>query len=144
MAKLLQKPTASPDLQNRDEIVRELRKIPTRNARVDELTAVVEKGPTSLHIRKGRLSGGDASAAFEGRVYNAANNMKITGTFLPGRGLNRLVSNIPILGLAFGRGKVNGLLGITFKLSGRYGNPTLQVNPLSIIAPGVFRQLFRF
>ena len=70
--------------------------------------------------------------------------MNISGTFLPGRGLNRLASKIPILGLAFGKGKVNGLLGITFQLYGRFDNPSLRVNPLSLIAPGVFRQIFRF
>ena len=72
------------------------------------------------------------------------NRMNVKGTYLPGRALNRMVSKIPFLGLAFGKGKVNGLLGITFKLSGRYGNPKLQVNPLSIIAPGVFREIFKF
>ena len=77
-------------------------------------------------------------------VYDRNNQMNVKGTFLPGRGLNRLASKIPILGLALGRGKVNGLLGITFQLYGRFDNPSLRVNPLSLIAPGVFRQIFKF
>ncbi|EHS53329.1 hypothetical protein PDO_4287, partial [Rhizobium sp. PDO1-076] len=37
-----------------------------------------------------------------------------------------------------------GLLGITFKLTGAVERPNLVINPLSIIAPGVFRQIFEF
>jgi hypothetical protein len=144
LAQLLQKPQPPLDLENREELVRTLRRIKTDKAKVDQLQAVIEKGPKFLNISKGRLSGGDAAASFDGKVYDTNNRMNISGTFLPGRSLNLLVSKIPLIGLALGRGKVNGLLGITFRLRGRYNNPTLQVNPLSIIAPGVFRQLFKF
>ncbi|MGI9364153.1 MAG: hypothetical protein ACR2O8_03135 [Rhizobiaceae bacterium] len=144
LAQLLQKPTPPPDMENGEEVVRSLQEIRTDRAEVDQLQARVEKGSGFLNISEGRLTGGDASAAFDGTIYDRNNRMNITGTYLPGRGLNRMVSRIPLIGLAFGRGKVNGLLGITFRLSGRYENPTLQVNPLSIIAPGVFRQMFKF
>ncbi|NKB51209.1 MAG: hypothetical protein GKR97_03120 [Rhizobiaceae bacterium] len=144
LAQLLQKPKAAENLANGDEVVQTLRRIKTDRAHVDRLQASIEKGPGFFNLSKGRLTGGDASAAFEGKVYDRNNKMNISGTFLPGRALNRMVSKIPIIGLAFGRGKVNGLLGITFRLSGRFDNPKLQVNPLSIIAPGVFRQVFKF
>jgi hypothetical protein len=144
LAQLLRKPKAGEAIPNGDEVVRTLQTIKTDRAKVDQLQANIEKGPGSLRISKGRLTGGDASAAFDGVVYDRNNRMNIKGTFLPARTLNRMVSKIPIIGLAFGKGKVNGLLGITFRLSGRFDNPTLRVNPLSIIAPGVFRQLFKF
>jgi len=35
-----------------------------------------------------------------------------------------------------------GLLGVTFRLSGAIEAPVLSVNPLSAIAPGIFRKLF--
>lgn len=144
LAQLLQKPQSTPAITNGDEVVRQLRRIKTDKAKIDQLTAKIEKGVGYLNIGEGRLSGGDASAAFDGSVYDRRNRMNLSGTYLPGRSLNRLVSQIPLLGLALGKGRVNGLLGITFKLKGRYENPTLQVNPLSIIAPGVFRQIFKF
>ena len=144
LAQLLQKPQSNPAITNGEEVVRQLRRIKTDRAKVDQLAANIEKGVGFLNISNGRLSGGNASAAFEGSVYDRRNRMNISGTYLPGRSLNRLVSQIPLLGLALGKGKVNGLLGITFKLKGRYENPSLQVNPLSIIAPGVFRQIFKF
>ena len=144
LAELLKKPQPAPDLQNEGEITRNLPQFNTDRARVDELQATIEKGTGFLRISRGRLWGGDAGAAFDGTVYDQSNRMNVKGTFLPGRGLNRLASKIPLLGLAFGRGKVYGLVGITFQLVGRFDNPNLRVNPLSVIAPGVFREIFKF
>ena len=144
LAKLLNKPKSGSNFRNEEQIIAKLRTIKTDSVKIDSLLMQVEKGRGFLNINKGRLTGGDASAAFSGNVYDLNNKMSIKGTFLPGRTLNRFVSKIPIIGLAFGKGKVNGLLGITFKLTGAYGNPRISVNPLSIIAPGVFRQIFKF
>ena len=144
LAALLQPPSETP---TQDRLTGEIRKLPAfrnNSAKVQRLKADIEKGPGSLKITRGQMQGGDASAAFEGVVYDQRNRMNIRGTFLPARGLNKLVSNIPLLGLAFGSGKTTGLLGITFRLRGPYGNPQITVNPLSIIAPGVFRKLFQF
>ena len=90
------------------------------------------------------MRGGDAGATFEGLVYNARNRTDMTGTYLPAYGLNKAVSKIPIFGKVFGDGRKRGLIGITFKLRGRFNNPELVVNPVSLIAPGVFRKLFEF
>lgn len=144
LAQLLKKPEAPPDIGDSGEVTQTIKRINPDKARVDHLVATIEKGPGFLNISRGRLWGGDAGAAFDGVVYDKNNQMNVTGTFLPSRGLNRLASKIPILGLALGRGKVHGLVGITFQLVGRFDNPGLRVNPLSLIAPGVFRQIFRF
>ena len=49
-----------------------------------------------------------------------------------------------VKGSFLGNGRDRGLLGITFKLSGQTDQPKLTINPLSLIAPGVFRQIFEF
>ncbi len=144
LAALLKAPQNNVAGLDGDKVRSVLRSVPTKNAGVDSLLAEVIKKPGNLRITRGRLSGGDASAAFEGTVYDRNNRMKINGTFLPGRALNTFVSKIPLIGLAFGNGKTSGLLGITFQLRGAYNNPQIRVNPLSIVAPGVFRKLFKF
>ena len=60
------------------------------------------------------------------------------------RRLNRIFGEIPLLGLFLGNGDERGLIGITFKLSGKAKTPQLTVNPISVIAPGIFRQIFEF
>jgi hypothetical protein len=49
-----------------------------------------------------------------------------------------------VIGTLLGNGRDRGLLGITFKVTGSIDKPQLTVNPLSLIAPGVFRQIFEF
>jgi hypothetical protein len=55
-----------------------------------------------------------------------------------------MFGRIPIVGLFLGGGSNEGLLGITYQVVGTPAAPTLQVNPISAIAPGFLRKLFEF
>jgi hypothetical protein len=48
-----------------------------------------------------------------------------------------------ILGKLFGRDKGEGLFGFTYTIKGNADAPKVSVNPLSILTPGVFREIFR-
>ena len=110
--------------------------------KIAEARANVLKTADRLVVGNGRLRGGDMAATFEGDIYDAKGRMKLKGTFLPAYGLNRMVSAIPFVGAAAGSGKESGLLGVTFRLDGPWRSPALNVNPLSLFAPGVFRKIF--
>ncbi|TWD57594.1 uncharacterized protein DUF3971 [Agrobacterium vitis] len=97
-----------------------------------------------LSTENGVVRGEQVGASFQGVIKDARGNMEMTGTFMPAYGLNRLFAEVPIIGFILGNGRDRGLLGITFKLTGATESPHLAVNPLSIIAPGVFRQIFEF
>jgi hypothetical protein len=98
----------------------------------------------TLAVENGVVRGEQIGATFQGMLRDAAGNMDMTGTFMPAYGLNRLFAELPIIGAILGNGRDRGLLGITFKVVGRFDQPKLTINPLSIIAPGVFRQIFEF
>jgi hypothetical protein len=70
--------------------------------------------------------------------------MDVRGTFMPGIGLSRAIGLIPVVGEIFGNGRDTSLLGITFRLSGPSSNPAIEINPMSLVAPGVFRKVFEF
>ena len=70
--------------------------------------------------------------------------MDMTGTFMPAYGLNRIFGELPLVGVILGNGRDRGLIGVTYKLSGDANAPKLHVNPLSVIAPGIFRSIFEF
>jgi hypothetical protein len=95
-------------------------------------------------IENGVVRGDQVGATFQGTVKDKKGNTDMTGTFMPAYGLNRLFAELPIIGFILGNGSDRGLIGITFKLTGNFDSPNLQINPLSIIAPGVFRQIFEF
>ncbi|TCM69673.1 DUF3971 domain-containing protein [Rhizobium sp. BK068] len=97
-----------------------------------------------IGIENGVVRGDQVGAVFQGIVRDPRGRMDMTGTFMPAYGLNRLFAELPLIGIILGNGTDRGLIGITFKLTGELEAPDLIVNPLSIIAPGVFRNIFEF
>lgn len=97
-----------------------------------------------MFIDDGIVRGAQIGAAFSGLLYDQDDNTDMAGTFMPAYALNRFFGEIPVLGALLGNGKDKALLGITFRVSGSSDNPRVQVNPLSVVAPGVFRNIFEF
>ena len=106
--------------------------------------SLIEKGPGSLKLERGVLRGPAIGLIFQGTLYDRKGNMDMTGTFMPAYGLNRIFGEIPLFGQILGNGSDRGLIGVTFRLAGDANSPNLQVNPLSVIAPGIFRSIFEF
>lgn len=97
-----------------------------------------------ISVENGVVRGEQIGATFQGTLRDRSGNMDMTGTFMPAYGLNRLFAELPLIGVILGNGRDRGLLGITFRMTGRFDTPRLTINPLSLIAPGVFRQIFEF
>ncbi len=106
--------------------------------------AVLDKGDEYLKIENGVLRGPLIGSTFQGTLYDARGRMDMTGTFMPAYGLNRIFGELPIIGDILGNGRDRGLIGVTYRLSGKAGSPNLEVNPLSVIAPGIFRSIFEY
>jgi len=97
-----------------------------------------------LAIKDGIVSGPTMGATIGGRIDYNANQIRMSGTFLPAYALNNVFGQIPIVGIFLGGGKDEGLVGITYEVVGTPAQPTLRVNPVSAIAPGLFRKMFEF
>ncbi len=89
---------------------------------------------------KGPIVGG----TIEGTINYPANQVRMSGTFVPMYGLNNIFGQVPVLGLFLGGGSNEGLIGVTYELVGTPGAPELRVNPISAMAPGVLRKIFEF
>ena len=101
------------------------------------------RAPGKLTIKDGVVRGMQVGATIEGQIDYAANDVRMRGTFVPLYGLNNAFGQIPIVGLFLG-GSNEGLVGITYEVAGPPGAPTLRVNPISVVAPGLLRKLFEF
>jgi hypothetical protein len=97
-----------------------------------------------LTIREGVVKGPSIGATIEGSIDYPGNQVRMSGTFVPMYGLNNMFGQIPIVGLFLGGGSNEGLIGITYEVVGTPGAPVLRVNPISAMAPGVFRKIFDF
>jgi hypothetical protein len=96
-----------------------------------------------LTIRDGVLKGPMIGGTIEG-IIDSANQVRMSGTFVPMYGLNNLWGQIPLFGLFLGGGSNEGLIGVTYEVVGTLGQPVLRVNPISAMAPGVLRKIFEF
>lgn len=121
-----------------------LQQLELNTVNFDELRADISKGPDSFEVSGGRIRNAQIGLTFEGALYDPRDRMSIRGTFMPLFTISRLIGGIPIIGDIFSNGRDSGLIGITYRLSGPAKNPSIEVNPLSIVAPGIFRQIFEF
>jgi hypothetical protein len=116
----------------------------TQSARFERGFGRLTLGEGYLTISDGVVRGPEIGSTFQGIVFDQRGNMEITGTFMPAYGLNSLFAEIPLFGALLGNGRDRGLIGITYKLAGSVAQPQLTVNPMSVIAPGIFRSIFEF
>jgi len=101
------------------------------------------RSPGRMSLRDGVVRGPIVGATIAGSIDYAANDVRLSGTFVPLYGLNNAFGQIPIVGLFLG-GDKEGLLGITYQVVGPPGRSELRVNPISAVAPGLLRKLFEF
>ena len=97
-----------------------------------------------LTIRDGVVKGPMIGATIEGNIDTVANQVRMSGTFVPMYGLNNMFGQIPVLGLFLGNGNNEGLIGVTYEVVGTPSAPVLRVNPISAIFPGVTRKIMEF
>ncbi|HWT30336.1 MAG TPA: AsmA-like C-terminal domain-containing protein, partial [Propylenella sp.] len=97
-----------------------------------------------IYIDDAALRGPMLGATGSGTINLPGGKMAISGTFIPAFGLNNIAGSIPLIGGILGGGRDEGLVGITYKLFGPLDNPKLNMNPISAIAPGIFRRIFEY
>ncbi len=56
--------------------------------------------------------------------------------------INSALGKFPILGEILTGGEGQGVFGMNFALRGTMADPQLVVNPVSALAPGIFRHIF--
>ncbi|MBY6241152.1 DUF3971 domain-containing protein [Methylosinus sp. Sm6] len=95
-----------------------------------------------LAMRDGVMSGPETGLTVDGYIDVARDKIDVSGTFVPVYGLNNLVANIPLIGVVLTGGENEGMFAVSFRVTGAFSAPTLTVNPLSVIAPGLLRKLF--
>ncbi|HTO79911.1 MAG TPA: AsmA-like C-terminal region-containing protein, partial [Methylocystis sp.] len=95
-----------------------------------------------LHLRDGVMSGPEMGLSFDGYVDFAHEAFDLGGSYVPFYGLNNLFSNIPLFGPIVTGGAHEGLFALNYSVVGRIDSPTINVSPLSMLTPGLFRKIF--
>jgi hypothetical protein len=127
-----------------------VRQDPTLVTRIDaslvpfeRLEARIARAPERLTIRDAVLSGPNVGLTVEGSI-DSGERLALTGSFVPAYAINNFFAKLPLFGPILGGSSNEGLFAVTFRIGGTMNKPKVQVNPLSALAPGVFRRMFSF
>jgi hypothetical protein len=78
----------------------------------------------------------------QGNIDLDADRADLNGVVVPAASTNRVLGNIPVLGRLLTGGEGEGLFAVNYTVTGPLGEPQVDVNPLSALAPGFLRGLF--
>ncbi|HEV7345110.1 MAG TPA: AsmA-like C-terminal domain-containing protein [Devosia sp.] len=117
-----------------------------RQNRLDFDVAQVEfqRRSDRVEVTDAMLTGDTVGGTMRGFIYTDQRQYDLTGTYVPLFGLNNAFQQIPILGPLLGGREGEGLVGVTFAVQGPLDDPQFRINPLSMLVPGAFRELFEF
>ena len=68
-------------------------------------------------------------------------DIDVSGSFVPAYQVNTILTQIPLVGLILSGGQHEGVFGVTYRVHGPMSGPTLTVNPLSAMAPGILHRI---
>ncbi|MGJ0534929.1 AsmA-like C-terminal region-containing protein [Methylocystis sp.] len=94
-----------------------------------------------LTVREGVLSGPEIGLTFDGYIDFPRERLDLVGSYVPAYALNNLLSNIPVVGVVLAGGQHEGVFALSYRLYGALPSPSISVNPLSAIAPGLMRKI---
>lgn len=91
--------------------------------------------PKAVEISKGSAVGASLGISFAGLYLSGSGQIDLQGVISP----IYLVNGV---GQIFSK-KGEGLFGFNYRLTGTVDDPDVSVNPLSVLTPGMFREIFR-
>lgn len=89
------------------------------------------------------INGPFEGASLRGKVDFRAQLIDVGGTYVGGTGIMQVIASIPLLGPILTGPRGEGVFGITFAIKGTLANPQVVVNPLALLTPGIFREIFQ-
>ncbi|MBN8633284.1 MAG: hypothetical protein J0L76_20810 [Rhodobacterales bacterium] len=91
--------------------------------------------PKAVEISQGSAVGASLGISFAGLYLNGSGRIDLQGVISPiylVNGVGQILTR-----------KGEGLFGFNYRVTGTSDNPNVAVNPLSVLTPGMFREIFR-
>ena len=120
------------------------RRLATSDVAFTTMTATFSRTAGRLDVKDAVMWGPEIGGSLSGTMDYARDRVELTGTFVPAYTLNNFFSQVPVLGPILGGGRNEGLFAVRYAITGRISAPTLNINPLTAIAPGFLRKIIDF
>jgi hypothetical protein len=95
-----------------------------------------------ITVAEGRTVGSELGLTFDGSIDLGAQTIDLRGTIVPVYTLNSLLGNIPGVGHLLVGSPGSGIFAPSYHLSGSLDDPSMSVNALSALTPGILRGIF--
>ena len=108
------------------------------------LVAPFESKDEIITVKDASVSGLSLGMTAAGNIDTSRETIDVKGTIVPAYMLNTALTRIPIIGKLFSGGeKYGGVFAANYAMTGNIKEPDISTNPLSVLAPGFLRELFR-
>ncbi len=135
--------TALANLLSTISVVGLLEQLAGTGIAFSDVYARFKLNPNSIDLMESSAVGASLGITMEGVYDFSKRSMDMQGVITPIYVLNGILEQSKIFGGLFGKQKGEGLFGFNYTLKGAVDNPAVGVNPLSLLTPGLFREIFR-
>ncbi len=94
-----------------------------------------------IRLKDGKLEGASIGLTVDGSVDRRAETLDLHGAAIPAYGVNTLVRNVPLLGYLLAGSNGEGVFSTPYNISGPLDDPSVFINPVGLLAPGVLRDV---
>ena len=108
----------------------------------DKIIINFTKNGSIINIKEARLQGFSLGGNFKGFTILDKQEVDLEGIIVPAYAINSVINKIPLIGQVITGIEGDGLIGVNFKVTGNYDKLNYNVNPLSILTPGIIRSMF--
>lgn len=98
--------------------------------------------PAILQLNKVRLISPSIGLLLNGSIDRLKHKVDFSGELIPLYIVNAVLARIPLLGSWISGGKEDGVFMTQFTLKGYRKDPTLEINPITTVTPGLVREMF--
>jgi hypothetical protein len=109
---------------------------------VDTLEVPYSSRNGVISVHDVRATGPALGVTADGYIDRPKNSIALKGSLVPLFGINSVLGNIPLLGDLLTSKRGEGVFGMTYSVTGNADEPSVSVNPLSALAPGILRRIF--
>lgn len=110
---------------------------------MDRFDCDFEYSEDLIIVKKGIGKSISLGFTVDGKLDRKKRIYALKGNIVPARFLNSILNNIPLIGSLLSGGEGEGLFGIAYSVKGGFDTPRIDLNPLSMLAPGFIRKLFQ-
>ena len=108
----------------------------------DKITVNFTNKNNIIYIDDARFQGFSLGGKLKGFTKVDKQEVNLEGIIVPAYAINSLLNKIPLIGQVITGIEGDGLIGVNFEVTGTFEKPNYNVNPLSILTPGILRSIF--